>query len=355
MKKFLKWTGITSVSLVILSGIFLLISYSYNKYAVEKWLENPKPPGQMINIGTHKLYATVKGGGFPAVILLPGGGAFSWGWWDIQDELAKTTKVVTYDRAGFGWSEASPEPYSSKQIVTELHTLLQKLAIDPPYIVVGVSMGGIYTKHFAKLYPKEMSGVVFVDPSAEEEEKLRDPKNQQAALRQSEKTSRNEISARLGLFRFYAGYLLRMHKVPEFQRSFGVEALSNPIQHKQFSKHFASVYRIDNNHYLNAPTGFPDVPVKVIVQDNEVTIKYAHEVGEINKGNPEQKVRAYLKAAKARQRKDYMTLSNNSEWILAKGSGHNIQFDRPDLVLNSVNKIIRDIKNSKQDMSDRKN
>jgi len=192
MKKFLKWTGIISVSLVILSGIFLLISYSYNKYAVEKWRENPKPPGQMINIGTYKLYATVKGGGSPAVILLPGEGAFSWGWWDIQDELAKTTKVVTYDRAGFGWSEASPEPYSSKQIVTELHALLQRLDIDPPYIVVRASMGGIYTKHFAKLYPKEVSGVVFIDPSAEEEEKLRDPKNQQAALKGSKKISRNE-------------------------------------------------------------------------------------------------------------------------------------------------------------------
>ncbi|WP_126456395.1 alpha/beta fold hydrolase [Sulfuriflexus mobilis] len=355
MKKFLKWIGITFVSLVILSGIFLVISYSYNKYTVQQWLKDPFSRGEMIDIGTHKLYAAVKGEGSPAVILIAGGNSFSWGWWDIQDELAKTTKVLTYDRAGYGWSEVSPEPYSSKQIVTELHTLLQKLAIDPPYIVVGASMGGIYTKHFAKLYPDEISGAVFVDPSARDEKKLRDPKYQQGVLRQSKKISRNEISAKLGLFRFYADYLLRMHKVPEFQRAFGVEALSNPIQHKQFSKHFSSLYRIDGNHYLNAPTGFPNVPVKVIVQDNEVTIKYAYEVDEINKGNPEQKVRAYLKAAKERQRQNYMTLSSNSEWVLAKGSGHNIQFDRPDLVISSVNKIIRDIKNSSQDMSDGKN
>jgi len=340
MKIILKWIGISIVTLLVVCSIFLLITYTHNKYSVEKWLANPHPRGQLVNIGTHKLYATVKGMGSPTIILLAGGSAFSWGWWDIQDELAKTTRVISYDRSGYGWSEASPKAYSSKQVVTELHTLLQGLAIEPPYIVVGASMGGIYTKHFAKLYPEEVAAVVFVDPSAWDEKELRNPIYQQAVLKQSEKISLNEVTAKLGLFRFYADYLLSMHQVPEYLRSLGIEALSNSIQHKQFLKHFASLYRIDDRHYLNAPDGFPDIPVKVIIQDNEVTIKTAHKVGEINKTNPEQKVRAYLQAAKERQRKDYMTLSENSEWLIAEGSGHNIQFDRADLIIDTVNKMI---------------
>ena len=347
MKKIIKRTGIVIVLFMALVGILLLSSFGYNKYAVDAWLKKPRPPGKLVNLGTHKLYATLKGEGSPTIILLPGMNAFSWGWWEIQDELAKTSKVLSYDRSGYSWSEASPAPYSSKQIVTDLHTLLRRLAIEPPYRVVGASMGGVYAKHFAKLYTDEVMGAVFVDPSALDEKQLRNPERQQAVLAGREKTSMNEIAATFGLFRYFGRYLLRMHRIPDYQMSFAVEALSNPAQHVQMQKHFASLYRLDDNHYLNAPDGFPDIPVMVIVQDNEATIRYALQYGEIPKGEPETQTRNYLQAVKERQQKDYMELSEHSEWIVAEGSGHNVQFDRPDLIIDSITKMLHSSRKSR--------
>jgi len=325
-------------------ALLLLTSFSYNKYTVNKWLKNPHPPGRLVSIGSHKLYTTVKGEGSPVVIILPGMNAFSWGWWEIQDEISKISKIVTYDRAGYAWSEASPEPYSSKQIVTELHTLLQRLKIEPPYILVGASMGGVYAKHFTKLYPSEVIGVVLADPSAWPERDIRDTAKQEAFALQSEKRSINEISAAFGVFRFFGRYLLRMLRIPELQMSLTLEALSNPIQHKNFQRHFASIYRIDDNHYLNAPEGFPDIPVKVIVQDNEITIRDAIRNKEIKGEKSEKKVREYLESTKERQRKDYMGLSENCQWILAEGSGHNVQYDRPDLIIKTISNLIIEIR-----------
>jgi len=325
-------------------ALLFLASFSYNKHAVNKWLQNPHPPGRLVSIGSHKLYTTVKGEGSPAVIMLPGMNAFSWGWWEIQDEISKTSKVVTYDRAGYGWSEASPEPYSSKQIVTELHTLLQRLKIEPPYILVGASMGGVYVKHFTKLYPSEVVGVVFADPSAWPEKDITNTAKQEAIALQSEKRSINEIGAAFGVFRFFGRYLLRVHRIPDPQMSLVLEALSNPIQHKNFQRHFASLYKIDDNHYLNAPDGFLDIPVKVIVQDTEITIKDAIRYKEIKGEKSERKVREYLRSTKGRQRNDYMELSANCQWILAEGSGHNIQHDRPDLMIKTISALIIEIR-----------
>ncbi|MCW8814487.1 MAG: alpha/beta hydrolase, partial [Chlorobium sp.] len=144
MKRVFKKPGIVIGIFLVTVSLLLLSLFWYNSREVANWLNNPRPRGQLISIGSHKLYTTVKGEGSPTVILLPGMNAFSWGWWGIQDEISRTTMVITYDRAGYGWSEAAPEQYSSKQIVTELHTLLQRLQIDPPYILVGASMGGIY-------------------------------------------------------------------------------------------------------------------------------------------------------------------------------------------------------------------
>jgi pimeloyl-ACP methyl ester carboxylesterase len=254
MKRIFKKIGISIVLLLVIVGILSIASFSYNTYAVNKWLQNPQPPGQLVNIGSHRLFTTIKGEKSPAVIMLPGMNAFSWGWREIQDEIAKISKAVTYDRSGYGWSEASPELYSSKQIVTELHTLLQRLEITPPYILVGASMGGVYAKHFA------------------------------------------------------------------------------------------SLYRIDDNHYLNAPDGFPDIPVRVIVQDVEITIRDAVRYKGIKGGKTEKEARAYLNSTKERQRNDYMALSANSEWILAVGSGHNIQFDRPYLIIKTISDLIIEIR-----------
>jgi pimeloyl-ACP methyl ester carboxylesterase len=122
-------------------------------------------PGEMVNVNGHLMHINCVGRGSPTVILESGLGNMSADWANIQPEVAKTTRVCSYDRAGTGWSEPGPTPRDPKQIAHELHTLLGKAGIDGPYVLVGQSFGGLYVRMYADLYPKEIAGMVLVDSS----------------------------------------------------------------------------------------------------------------------------------------------------------------------------------------------
>lgn len=117
-----------------------------------------------VDVGGHKLRLKVAGSGGPAVILDCGFGDRLEAWDEVFPEIARFTRVVSYDRAGLGKSDPGPEPRSFSQIATELHTLLQRANIGPPYVLVGHSMGGAHIRAFAHLFKDEVAGLVFVDP-----------------------------------------------------------------------------------------------------------------------------------------------------------------------------------------------
>jgi len=122
-------------------------------------------PGKLVDVGTHSLHINCIGQGSSTVILESGLGTMSADWANVQPEVAKTTRVCSYDRAGTGWSERGPTPRDPKQIAGELHTLLANAGIDGPYVLVGQSFGGLYVRMYADQYPKEVEGMVLVDSS----------------------------------------------------------------------------------------------------------------------------------------------------------------------------------------------
>jgi pimeloyl-ACP methyl ester carboxylesterase len=122
---------------------------------------------QKIDVGGHALNTLSGGEATPAVIFEAGFGAGIESWATVQSTTAKFARTVSYDRAGIGQSDAGPKPRAAKQIAQELHTALQKARIAPPYVLVGHSFGGIYVRVFADLYPKEVAGLVLIDPSQE--------------------------------------------------------------------------------------------------------------------------------------------------------------------------------------------
>lgn len=117
----------------------------------------------LVDAGGHKLHLNVQGRGNPTVILENGSADFSFIWSLVQPEVAKFTRVVSYDRAGYAWSEPGPIPRTGKQICFELHTALQNLGITGPYILVGQSFGGFLVRYFAMYYPKEVAGMILID------------------------------------------------------------------------------------------------------------------------------------------------------------------------------------------------
>jgi pimeloyl-ACP methyl ester carboxylesterase len=101
----------------------------------------------------------------PTVILEAGLGGMSSNWAWIQPELAKQTQVVSYDRAGLGWSDASTGSHDAHTIAHQLRAALTSAGVDGPYVVVGHSLGGIFVRAFADLYPDDVAGLVFLDAS----------------------------------------------------------------------------------------------------------------------------------------------------------------------------------------------
>ena len=126
------------------------------------------PPGRMIDVDGHQLLLLCEGKGGPTVILETGMPGMPLTWSHIQPGIAQFTRVCSYDRAGTGWSDPGPAPRTGRQIVSELHVLLQQAGLEPPYVFVAGSFGGHYARLYTSQYPDEVAGLVFVDCSHED-------------------------------------------------------------------------------------------------------------------------------------------------------------------------------------------
>ena len=123
--------------------------------------------GQLISVGSHRLHLDCRGSGSPSVVLEAGlgeGSSMMSGW--IAPDVAKTTRVCVYDRAGRGWSEAASGPQDGTHVAEDLRTLLQRAGEPGPYVLAGHSAGALYVLNFARLYPEQVAGVVLLDATS---------------------------------------------------------------------------------------------------------------------------------------------------------------------------------------------
>jgi pimeloyl-ACP methyl ester carboxylesterase len=131
--------------------------------------------GRSVDIGGRTLNISCSGTGEPPVVFESGGAGPGLGWEPLQAEVAKFTQACWYDRAGEGWSDPGPFPRTSAAIAGDLHELLNRAGVPPPYVFAGASFGGLNSRVYGGLYPKEVAGMVLID-SAHEDEPLRAPK-----------------------------------------------------------------------------------------------------------------------------------------------------------------------------------
>ena len=127
----------------------------------------------LVDVGGCRLFLNCSGAAreaTPVVVLDAGHGNTSAAWNLVQPEVGHFARVCSYDRAGTGKSDAAPKPRTSQNIVRDLHTLLANAGITAPYVLVGHSFGGLNARLFASQYPKEVTGMVLVDSSHEDED-----------------------------------------------------------------------------------------------------------------------------------------------------------------------------------------
>jgi pimeloyl-ACP methyl ester carboxylesterase len=138
--------------------------------AVIACLVSPGRPAQArrFDVGGFRLNLRCDGEGSPAVILDAGAGDTLETWEWVTPGVRKLTRVCAYDRAGLGKSDPGPKPRTSTRIVAELHDLLVRARVPPPYVLVGHSFGGLNVRLFASKFPNEVSGLVLVDATPED-------------------------------------------------------------------------------------------------------------------------------------------------------------------------------------------
>jgi pimeloyl-ACP methyl ester carboxylesterase len=309
----LLWLG---ASLAALMGL-ALVGYIYEPIAEAADSKAYPPPGKLVDVGGHRLHINCTGTGSPTVVIEAGLGDWSSGWGLVQPEVAKTTQVCTYDRAGWGWSDAGPLPRDAAQFAKELHTLLHTANIPGPYVMVGHSLGGLSVRVFVHDYPSEVAGVVLVDSMVPQQFTQSPNAAQYQTVAQARSFSLPVMLARFGLVRFLARPLELMPSVlagdnaymSRFVRTQSAQTLTDESQGMAAAGAEASAVKT-----------FGDLPLIVLTA----------------KLNP-------IKGWQEWQT-ELLQLSSNSQQLFAE-SDHNIQFEKPDAAAAAILQMVQQVRN----------
>src|SRR5438093_10706809 len=164
-----RWT----LRILVVLGAFLIVAAlsgaTYQWLATRKDLASTPPPGRLVDVGRHRLHIWCTGAGTPAVVLETGLGGSSAGWGYVQPEVARFTRVCSYERAGMGYSDPGPSPRTARRIAGELAALVDRSGIHGRLVLVGASTGGFNVRVFASDHTDRVAGRVLVAGSHQDQ------------------------------------------------------------------------------------------------------------------------------------------------------------------------------------------
>ncbi len=126
------------------------------------------PTAGLVDVGGHRLAVRALGKGSPTVVIDSGLGETWEGWQSLAERISARATVCLYNRAAYGRSEPGPFPRTASREAAELHALLQRSGLRPPFILVGHSLGGLNALVFARSNPEMVGGMVLLDPPPRE-------------------------------------------------------------------------------------------------------------------------------------------------------------------------------------------
>jgi pimeloyl-ACP methyl ester carboxylesterase len=292
------------------------------------------------------------GSGSPTVVMDAGLGGWSADWTRVQPAVSHSTRVCSYDRPGMGWSSPRPEPRDAQHAADELHGLLASAAIEGPLVLVGHSNGGLRVLLYAAEHRADIVGMVLVDPtpmSTDEEQFVALSASEQAELIALGSTlpSTNEGGAQLLVGLIQAA------------RPFGVaRLLSDGVLASTIYPHLASdlqpAYRAGVNRASYMSTvraeaaqrqtsidqvrqvgALGDLPMVVLASSDPIAF-YGDPVPPEFSGRASELMRLMLNSS----RQAIASLSSNGRVEAVERTGHYIQFDRPDAVIQAIQDVL---------------
>jgi pimeloyl-ACP methyl ester carboxylesterase len=307
-----------AVALVLLCLLTLAAGAAYNALSIRYARKVAGTPGKLYDIGGYSMHLYCTGQGSPTIILSSGLGDDFTSWARVQPVLSQQTRVCSYDRAGFGWSQSRLGTQDANVISKQLHKLVEAAAIQRPFILVGHSISGIYLRAYADHYPGDLAGLVFVDGATplqddripKELVKIQDDQRRQMPWQ--------KLLMTLGWYRLHA----ECTSIPPGFEAYRAWIKADSCIPSQID---AVENELDAEHASGEETihagPFGNLPVLILSRDPNVLPS--------NWPAPVARANAVVWNQMQEEAKG---LSTQSERIIAKGSDHYLQNDRPDLV-----------------------
>lgn len=304
LKRALLWGG---GALVLALAAATTVQWFLSHLALER---NPAP-GEMVVVDGRQMHLLCQGQGSPAVILESGMPGISLGWASVIEDIASFARVCAYDRAGWGWSEAGPQPRTISNITRELRDLLRTAQVGSPYVLVGHSFGGLIVQVYASRFPDDVAGMVLVDSSHP------DLARRTGRLdRMGRVASRLKLLAPLGIARFMIDVPSgNPESRPSSVREMEKELLATTRSLRAMASEMAGLRESLNQAAGDRPR-LGRKPL-VVLTEGRRRMEFWHAMQE-----------------------QFTELSDSSEWRVVDGAGHFIHQDEPEIVVNAVRRVV---------------
>ncbi|MCZ8520293.1 MULTISPECIES: alpha/beta fold hydrolase [Paenibacillus] len=323
------WTKIVFAVLSILLAI-LISGSTYEWSAAKRARENFPPPGKLVDAGGFRLHLHKLGSGSPTILLESGSGESSLSWREIPEKLSSFATVVAYDRAGYAWSEASPNPRTGENIVRELHTALKNAGIKGPYLLAGHSLGGMYSRLFAQTYPEEVAGMVLIDARPENDARRTEPIYAREKPKSNPSPNISILLKESGAFRLLPNFLLT-GRVDKQDRSTFVNVVASPKYFQAVSEEGSLAHTTED---AIRGQNLGDLPVRVIARGVRQDLT---RFGISQTANEE------IEQSWQTGQREALAISTNSRLIVAEKSGHYVIHDQPELVIQVIRDLISEL------------
>jgi pimeloyl-ACP methyl ester carboxylesterase len=324
------WGGAARVAFsVALYALTLIVavaaaSSAWNAAASALYFSRHQPPGRIVAVNGSGMHIHCTGQGSPTVVLETGFGSDALDWRFVQAGLGKTTRVCSYDRAGYGWSKSRPGPRDAGTIARTLHDLLDAAGIKRPLVLVGQSMGGVYVRAYAARYPREIAALVLVDAATPLQEDRLDP---ELVAMTAQEITLLKWSSLLGVTRLM-GQCAGQN--PGSSEAMMAEDLCRPAAGAELEREMAS-FRTSGEEVLRHPR-LGNVPLLVFSHDPRTPI--------LPPSFPRAQAIRFESVWNGMQ-EDLKRLSPDSRRIIVRGSGHNIQIDRPNVLTREITAFVQ--------------
>ena len=337
-------SGIIIGAVIIALALIVAAIWALGSRAKKRIADQYPPPGQMVDVGGFRMHIHCQGdpAAGPAVVMDAGNGEPAMAWAAVLPEVAQFARACAFDRAGLGWSESSPNPRTLANYIEEQRTLLARAGVEPPYVLVGHSAGGLYARVHAHLYPDEVAGIVLVD-AAHEDMDVRPPESLTKLNKRAMKLMGCafpifELTSSLGLMALIPGGVDRMWPAPIPEGASGAYQAMTSSGGRWFEtmrKESSAMW--DNLAAARAMQlgSLGDMPL--IVRSRGLTQMST------GPGVSTDDLAGY-KAAEDEMQAELAELSTRGKRIIAEDCGHHIHVDRPQLVIDAIREVVEAVR-----------